>query len=241
MTDQDGEKVISPSRAGSEHAAKARDIEKLELAKAAAEETSARLLVLQKMTAALLDATNPVLVAEIIVDHLTTMLTDSRPIIAVLSEDGEHIDYVRDLGPPPHTASRFGRLPLTHKAPITEVIRTKTPIVVENSNEILRRFPNLPTTDSEHIGAVIALPFVVDGRVMGGLAIRFSEASDRRKEDHDFILHVANTCAQCLERARLREAERIARAEIDTERRRLSLLAEAGSVLNASLDTSAII
>lgn len=224
-----------------QQAAKARDIEKLELAKAAAEETTARLLVLQKMTAALLDATNPVLVAEIIVDHLTTMLTESRPIIAVLSQDGEHIDFVRDLGPPPHTGNRFGRMPLTHNAPITEAIRTKTPVILENVDEILQRFPNLPTTESERIGAVIALPFVVDGRVMGGLAIRFSDALYRRKEDDDFILHVANTCAQCLERARLREAERIARAEIDTERRRLSLLAEAGSVLNTSLDTSAII
>lgn len=231
----------SPRISDEDASATARDIEKLEQAKAAAEETSARLLLLQKMTAALLDATNPTSVAEIIVDHLSIMLADSRPVIAILSEDGEHIDYVRDIGTPPQPTSRFSRLPLTHNAPITDAIRTKTLILVENADEIRRRYPNLFTTEAEQIGAVIALPFVVDGRAIGGLAICFSQARHRREKDHDFIVHVANTCAQCLERARLREAERIARAQIDTERRRLSVLAEAGAVLNASLDASAII
>jgi signal transduction histidine kinase len=223
------------------HFSAARNIERLEQAKAAAEETAARLLALQKMTAALSDATNQNLVAKIIVDHLGAILTGSRPLIGMLSNDGEYVEYVRDVNRLPVTANRCGRLHISAATPITDAIRTKTTVVLQNPDEIRHQYPDLPfAADTETVGTIIAVPFMVDGRAIGGLSIRFSHAEYRKIEDHDFILHVAHTCTQCLERARLHEAERVARAEIDTERRRLSLLAEASAVLNASLEATAI-
>lgn len=215
-----------------------RSIERLEQAKAAAEKTTARLLALQKMTAALSDATNRIEVAEIVVNHLGLMLAESQPAIATLSRDGAHIEYVRDGGP--NAPNTLSKLPLSTRTPITDAIHTKTIIVLDSPEAIQERYPNLPGSQVEEIGAIIAVPFVVDGQATGALAIRFKRAEFSKPDDYDFILHVSHTCTQSLERVRLHEAERLARAAIDTERRRLGLLVEASAVLNASLDASAI-
>lgn len=228
------------SESNDEHFSTARNIERLEHAKAAAEETAARLLALQKMTAALSDATNQSTVAEIIVDHLSAILDNSRALVATLSDDGEYVHYFRDMAYFPDTNNRCDRLALSYAAPITDAIRTKTPIVLESAEEIQARYPHLPISNPEDVQSIIALPFVVDGHAIGGLVIRFTKARQRKVDDYDFILHAARTCTQCLERARLHEAERVARTAIDMERRRLKLLAEASAVLNASLDASAI-
>lgn len=214
-----------------------RSIERLEQAKAAAEQTSARLLALQKMTASLSGATNQNSVAEIIVDHLVLMLDDCRPVIATMARDREHLDCVRGGQDVQH---RFSTMELSTRTPLTDAIRTGTTIILGNPDEIQRLYPNLPRDESEEIGTIIALPFVVDGQCIGALAIRFSRSDFRPAEDYDFILLVAHTCTQSLERVRLQEAERMARVFVDAERRRLSLLAETGAVLNASLDASAI-
>ena len=215
-------------------------IDKLERAKASAEETAVRLLALQKMTAALSDATNPLTVAEIIVDHLAVMLPNSRSLVAIGSPGDEYVEYVRDVTIRPRLVHQFNKLSLCDSVPITDAIRTQTPIVMDSPEEIRRHYPHLPVEESEEVGTILAFPFVVDGRTLGGLAARFSQPLFRPKEDADFILHVARTCAQSLERVRLNEVERLARVEIDAERRRLKLLAEVSAVLSASLDASAI-
>jgi signal transduction histidine kinase len=226
------------SRGDDERISISRDIERLEQAKAAAEQTTARLLALQKMTVALSDATNQIAVAEIIVDHLGLMLPDCRPIVATVSRDREYIECVRDDGP--NTPNFFSDLPLTTRAPITDAIRTKTVIYLNDPEAIQKAYPDLPRLEAEEIGMIMAVPFVVDGQAIGVLAIRFSHTEFRKHEDYDFILHVAHTCTQSLERVRLHEGEKAARGVIDMERRRLGLLAETGAVLNASLDASAI-
>jgi len=231
----DGE---SSQRVDQERAAISRSIERLEQAKAAAEKTTMRLLALQKMTAALSDATTRIEVAEIIVDHLGVMLADSRPIIGTLSRDSDHVEYVRDGGP--DAPNIFSTLPLSTRAPITDAIRNKAIIHLDTPEDIQRHYPDLPGTNTEEIATIIAVPFVVDGQAIGVLGIRFARAEFNKSEDYDFILHVSHTCTQSLERVRLHEAERLARAAIDTERRRLGLLVEASAVLNASLDASAI-
>jgi signal transduction histidine kinase len=224
--------------AENERSSVARNIARLEQDKAAAEQVTKRLLALQKMTVALSDATNQSDVAEIIIDHLGQMLEGCRPLIATYSPGREYVEYVHDSGP--DVRNGFIKLPISTTAPITEAIRTKSPVIVDGSDEIQQRYPELPRPDSAQIDTIVAVPFVVDGHSIGGLSIRFSPTPYRGTEDFNFILHLAHTCTQSLERVRLHEAERAARAAIDTERRRLRLLAEASAVLNASLDASAI-
>jgi len=60
--------------------------------------TAVRLLALQKMTADLSDVTNPIAVAEIIVDHLAVMLPNARPLVALLSADNEYVEYIDRKG-----------------------------------------------------------------------------------------------------------------------------------------------
>ena len=184
----------------------ARSIERLEQAKAAAEETTARLLALQRMTAALSDATNQSAVAAIIVEHLGAILTNCRPLIATVSADGEHVEYVRDVTHLPTTTNRYGKLHISSAAPITDCIRTKTTIILQTPDEIRQRYPNLLlVTESEEVGSIMAMPFVVDGRAIGGLVFDLLAPNTAISKIKISILHVAHTCMQCLERARLHE------------------------------------
>ncbi|MBK9264469.1 MAG: response regulator [Polyangiaceae bacterium] len=224
-----------------EHSAAARNIERLEQAKAAAEETTARLMALQRMTADLADAKSRVTVAEIIVDHLGAMLPNCKAMVATLSPGADYVDCVRGIGHSRESIDRYDRKSLSFSSPLTDAIRHKALVILESAEDYRTLYPALASMPgSEDVDSVVAVPFLVDGRAIGGMAVRFSPSKYRKAEDQDFILHVARTCTQCLERACLHEAERAARAEIDTERRRLGLLAEASAVLNTSLDASAI-
>ena len=102
----------APETTDDEHSA-ARNIERLEQAKVAAEETTARLMALQRMTADLADATSRVTVAEIIVDHLGAMLPNCKALAATLSADGDYVDCVRGMGHSRESIDRFDRQPLS--------------------------------------------------------------------------------------------------------------------------------
>jgi PAS domain S-box-containing protein len=70
---------------------------------------------------------------------------------------------------------------------------------------------------------------MVDGRALGGLWLGFAQARPFAAAERDFLLALAQQCAQALERARLNEAEQAAR-------QRLALLGQASALLSESLD-----
>ena len=60
-----------------------------------------------------------------------------------------------------------------------------------------------------------AIPLLVEGRVSGALGLSFGEAHVFNGDERTFLLTLASQCAQALERARLYEAERQARARAE--------------------------
>ena len=218
----------------------ARHFEATERARAAAELATSRLVALQRMTAALSDTMSRIRVAETIVDHVRDMLPSCKAIVATVAPDGEHLDLVRAVGHSRETLDRYDSTPLTFASPLTDAVRNQTPLFFDDYETYRACYPHLATSGPEGPVCVVAVPFVVEDRVIGGLSLRFQRSGQRASEDNAFVLHLARTCTQSLERAHLYEAERKARAEADVERRRLALLVEASAVLNASLDPAAI-
>ncbi len=232
--------LLTLTRQSTQAIERARLYEVTERARAAAELATKRLVALQRMTAALSDTMSRIKVAETIVDHVRDMLPNCKAIVATVSADGEHLDLVRAIGHTQDTLDRYDRTRLSFPSPLTDAVRDQAPLFFDDFNTYRARYPHLVVPGAQEPQCIAAVPFVVEERTIGGLSLRFFRSSPRAAEDNAFILHLARTCTQSLERAHLYEAERKARADAEVERRRLGLLAEASAVLNASLDPAAI-
>ncbi|HVK65303.1 MAG TPA: GAF domain-containing protein [Polyangium sp.] len=240
LSHEDRSFLLTLARQSSQALERARLYEATERARAAAELATMRLVALQRMTAALSDSMSRIKVAETIVDHVRDMLPSCKAIVATVSADGEHLDLVRAIGHTRETLDRYDSTKLAFASPLTDAVRNQTPLFLDDAEAYHARYPHLAGGASDMPFCVAAVPFIVEERAIGGLVLRYHRSNQRTSEDNAFILHLARTCTQSLERAYLYEAERKARAEADVERKRLALLAEASAVLNASLDAAAI-
>ncbi|MRG97621.1 GAF domain-containing protein [Polyangium spumosum] len=240
LSHEDRSFLLTLARQSSQAIERARLYEATERARAAAELATSRLVALQRMTAALSDTMSRIKVAETIVDHVRDMLPNCKAIVATVSADGAHLDLVRAIGHTRDTLDRYDSTKLAFASPLTDAVRTQAPLFFDDFEAYRARYPHLVSGAVDEPICIAAVPFVVEDRAIGGLSLRFHRSGQRAIEDNAFILHLARTCTQSLERAYLYEAEKKARAEADVERRRLALLAEASAVLAASLDPAAI-
>jgi GAF domain-containing protein len=84
--------------------------------------------------------------------------------------------------------------------------------------------------------AVAALPLETRTGRIGAVAITFSGARAFPTEDRAMLVAIARQGSQALERARLLDAERRARADAEAEHQRTAFLYEASVLLSSSLD-----
>jgi serine phosphatase RsbU (regulator of sigma subunit) len=83
---------------------------------------------------------------------------------------------------------------------------------------------------------MICLPLLVEGRPIGGIALRYPDVGTVSGNDTLIAMTLAGQAAQALRRARLYEAEQESRLEAEQARERLSVLADASRLLSSSLD-----
>jgi signal transduction histidine kinase/ActR/RegA family two-component response regulator len=213
-------------------------------ARQAADRDATRIVALQRMTAALSEAMTRAKVAEVIAEHMTLMLPDCRVVVYAMAPDGQSLTCLHAAGYSAEQVERFRSLPLSFRSPVTDAVRAREPVFMASSEGAERRYPELtqaiPALAAARSHQLVAVPFMVEDRVLGVLGLSLWPTTWLAEGERAFVFHTARTCAQALERARLYEAERAARAEAEAERRRLALLAEASAVLNASLDPAAI-
>ena len=144
----------------------------------------------------------------------------------------------------PEIRLRFRDLPLDvpGRLPVVEAIREKTPQWLANRAELRRAYPSLgESEDDQRLPglAVASLPLVVGEECIGAVAFTFGEDRAFDAGERSFLLVVAHHLSLALERARLFEAERRARAEAEAAEARSAFLSEAAGVLASSLDYEA--
>lgn len=206
------------------------------VARADAEREAQRTSGLQRVTAALSEALTFGRVSEVIVEEGVRVLAAATGAIALLDAEGEALEVAHVVGVPPELVERWRRYPLSDATPLGRAVLTGEPVFIEGA-EHWACFPAIEemgrATGSEEL---LAVPLVAPDRVLGGLAFSFSEGRHPQKADQDLVLALARQCTQALERARLFDAERSARAEAEAAALRLEVLAEAGALLSTSLD-----
>jgi len=125
------------------------------------------------------------------------------------------------------------RMQLDDITPIAQAFRTGEAVWVHDTEapDCYERFPVLRGNGAAWgTGALVALPLRLDGRVLGVMGLNFKETHAFDDEERTFLLTLAGTCAQALQRTNLdRESRALAR------RQRESL-----ALLNTLLDSAPV-
>ena len=127
------------------------------------------------------------------------------------------------------------RSTLVSRSPIPPV--QSSAVWIKTSNQWNTEFPDFASERGAYPPRSSAsIPLLVKGSVLGTIGLSFSEVRSFSDDDKVFAISLAQQCAQALERARLYEAERAARDEAESSRRRFEFLAQASITLSSSLD-----
>jgi Signal transduction histidine kinase len=102
---------------------------------------------------------------------------------------------------------------------------------------MVARYPDIaPLLEATGHHAVLALPLIAGGRIVGTMGLSFAMPRRFTADDRALARSAANLCAQALERARLFDAERRARAEAEAAAARLAMLYEEAQAANRAKD-----
>jgi signal transduction histidine kinase/CHASE3 domain sensor protein len=182
----------------------------------AVEESERRAERLQVATEALSGALSRAEVASLIIDQAMAALGAHSGALAVLEGDRVCFMAVRDM-----SAVKVGDLiPLDDVKPLTAAIQTAQPVVLSSRAIVTERFPViLPAHTADGIQAVAAFPMETGGRVLGGLLVRFTQPRVLSSVDRSVMSALSRIAAEALDRARLFDAERDARAAAEAANR----------------------
>jgi signal transduction histidine kinase len=106
--------------------------------------------------------------------------------------------------------------PLDTLGPIGETARTGQPIWLATNAEIFGRYPQLGNIPARRrYGAAVSVPLQLGGQTLGVMSLRYPDERPYNADDLGLIMAIGGQCAQALERARLFDAERAARADAE--------------------------
>jgi len=152
--------------------------------------------------------------------------------------EGDALELVAAMGPAEESRDRIRRLPLDSPYPAAAAARTREPLWLETREAIATRFPRL-TELAPYAGgfaAMAALPLKVGGTLLGAVGFGFAGRLPFPPEERDLLAAAAEQCALALDRARLLDAEREARAAEARSRALLDAVVDNAPVGVAFLD-----
>ncbi|HVC81003.1 MAG TPA: ATP-binding protein [Chloroflexota bacterium] len=185
----------------------------------------ARALVtrLHHLTVALSAAITSDQVADVVITHGVGTLAATAGVVWLLSADGASLITVRGTGYPPDATAAWLSVPVSAPLPIADAVRARAPVILGSRAERDACYPQLADQWARSDdGALVAIPLLLGDRVVGGLGLGWATARHFDAEEQAAMRAMGELCAQALERARLHEAERTARAEAEGGRQRLS-------------------
>jgi signal transduction histidine kinase len=189
---------------------------------------------LQRLTARLGSTLSREEIANVVIEQLHGYLGAAASVAYFADEHGAMmLSASRDL--PPEIVAHRAVLDLDKPLPLTKAIVTRELVWYEARETLLASYPPLAGIRMAGIEAIIAVPLVFEGRVLGGIAFSFSQATKFDEATRGLLSTFASQCAQALERTRLYDDERRARA-------RLEMLAGTSTALSrARLDLSEVL
>jgi PAS domain S-box-containing protein len=177
-----------------------------------AEQAARRISTLQAVTAALSAAVTRKAIARVVVDEGAAAVGADGGFVRLLTHDGHQLELFAATGLS-EPFLRSSRTPLTSGLPDAEVARTGVERYFESAAGLRAAAPELGHDHETTVHEAIAfMPLFVERRPIGVMALSFAGPRTFDDEHRELLRTVAGQCSQALERARLYEAERQARA-----------------------------
>ena len=184
---------------------------------------------LQRVAELLAEAVTPEQVLDAILTEGVRAAEARAGSIGVLSEDGERIEMLAQIGYRPEVMKDWLEFRLDAPTPMSDVIRTGQPLFISSVQERNRLYPSLADVGQEEGHALVVVPLAVEGRVFGGMSLSFDHDIEFEPERREMKVALARQAAQALARSRLFATEQ-------AMRERMTFLAEASELLASSLD-----
>src|SRR6185437_10507916 len=129
--------------------------------------------------------------------------------MATLDPKTGRVRVVHNSDMDPEIAGRWGEFDLSAPTPLTEAMRTRSPVLIESLSQMEERFPALvPDSVATDVAATASIPLTSASGTMLGAA-GFGWAGPQLFAPHQMrtLEFIANLTAQALERALLHERE----------------------------------
>lgn len=196
-----------------------------------------RIQRLQEVTSALSNTMTTDEIVDVILDQIAGAFQAAAGVVALVDPSGENVEVRGTFGYPPDVLENWESFPLTAQVPLSEAIRESRTVVVKSRERFAEGYPDAGVDMRGR--ALVAVPICIEGRCLGGIGFSFAEARDFPQDDISFLESLGQQCGQALERNRLFENEKNARAAAEAAHMQLQFLAEASDVLSQSLDYAA--
>jgi GAF domain-containing protein/anti-sigma regulatory factor (Ser/Thr protein kinase) len=193
---------------------------------------------LQSFSAALAEAAGASDVVDVVVRKGLEVLGAHAAAVFLLTEDGSAFELRGAVGYAEELRELWKRFPADTPGPAAEAIGTRALVVVESPEELVARWPQLAEA-RERTGdaAAMCAPLEIEGRIEGVIYMAFRAPRSFGADDRWTMATISAECSHVLERVRLFEAQREARAEALRLARRLRALQ---SVIDATLAPSSL-
>jgi PAS domain S-box-containing protein len=183
----------------------------------AADRATERLSRLLEITAALSASRTPEEIARTITERAHAVVGASVSAVYALEPGGTHLRLLATRGADSR-ARLFERVALDAPLPACRAARGE-PVWLETPADVHAAFPALAAIPAaRERAALVSLPLRVEGRVVGAFGFTFDAPRRFDEPERAFLLAVAEQSAIALDRARLLEAEREARAAAERAR-----------------------
>jgi PAS domain S-box-containing protein len=170
-------------------------------ARFAAELASARIGRLQEITAGLSASRSPDEIARVMVHHAIEDLSASAGVLTRL--DGAELVVSHAVGYQRIKLAEWQRFPLALRSPLTDAIRARRPVTVDDVAEWEARYPSLGA--GQEFAGIVAVPLFSGDRPLGCMALSFREPRTLDADDLDFLVSLGSQASTALERALLFE------------------------------------
>ncbi|MBV9108704.1 MAG: GAF domain-containing protein, partial [Gemmatimonadetes bacterium] len=138
--------------------------------------------------------------------------------VALLEAGGRELRTLASRGYPAAVEARYRSYPVHPGRPLSDVVLGRREALLLGSDaEWEARYPEMaPAIRDTGYPAFAGVPLLVRGRPAGALAFSFGGPREFDEDTATFLRALAGHCATALERARLYEEERAARADAET-------------------------
>lgn len=202
----------------------------------AAELYAERLARLQHVTAALSKATTPIEVIQLIVDEGLKAFGAQAGAVNLLNEYDQTLEIYHSNGYPAEIINKNKKLALSSNMPCAIAVRNNQPLWFTSREQLLQAYPELVNEVYQpNERAIAIMPLRTERRILGALEFGFASTIQFDSAERDYLLTIANQCAQALERAQFYASEQVARQIAESQSARMRALQTITSALSNAL------